>query len=566
MALLVVFLVVTLALTLWLGSQALSAARSHRRTAEGILRDYAGIGAWEFSRRVREHMDEFAWEIFDDVPRRVRYRTPPGPQVVEWEMDDALRRVGCRRCRGLEREALFFRWSVPDSTLVTHGPARASSSGSGATIPAFEEALADHLLFAGDTARAHRMGYFTAPPEALLEDASLTGYAVATDEEGRGRFVYGFIAPLGRVEELFATWYAREGLLPEIVARGEPNDSLLSLSVRSVDGGRVFSSEEAYPQTFEGRTTLPGEYGSLVVEVAIRPDAARHLVIGGLPRSRLPLLLALMVLALGVGMAALFQIRREQHLARLREDFISGVSHEFRTPLTQIRMFTDLLADGKLRTPEERNRSTEVIRREARRLTHLVENILQFSRSRREGGTPGGREEVAAGGALRELADSFAPLAGARNASVDVEADPGLGVEVERGHLHQMLGNLLDNALKYGPEGQRVRLRAVSKGDLVRFSVEDEGPGIPHRHREEIWDPYRRLDRDLEGPVRGSGIGLSVVAEMASRYGGRVRVEDAPGGGARFVVELPAAEGEGRAPGPAAVEGAGSDPVGSRRS
>jgi signal transduction histidine kinase len=564
MALLVVFLVVTLALTLWLGSQALSAARSHRRTAEGILRDYAGIAAWEFSRRVREHMDEFAWEIFDDVPRRVRHRIPPGPQVVEWEMDDALRRVGCRRCRGLEREALFFRWSVPDSVLVTHEPARASFSA--ATIPAFEEALASRLVFAGDTARAHRMGYFTAPPEALLEDASLTGYAVTTDEEGRGRFVYGFIAPLGRVEELFATWYGREGLLPEVVARGEPNDSLLSLSVRSVDGERVFSSAETYPQTFEGRTALPGEYGSLVVEVVIRPDAARHLVIGGLPRSRLPLLLALMVLALGVGVAALFQIRREQHLARLREDFISGVSHEFRTPLTQIRMFTDLLADGKLRTPEEQNRSTEVIRREARRLTHLVENILQFSRSRREGGTSGGLEEVAAGGALRELADSFAPLAGARNASLEVEADPGLRVEVERGHLHQMLGNLLDNALKYGPEGQSVRLRAVSKGDLVRFSVEDEGPGIPHRHREEIWDPYRRLDRDLEGPVRGSGIGLSVVAEMASRYGGSVRVEDAPGGGARFVVELPASEGRRGTPGPVVDEGAASGPVGSPRS
>lgn len=529
MTLLVVFLVVTLGLTLWLGYQALAAARSHRQTAEGILRDYARIAAWEFSRRSRENLDRFAWELFDDVPRRIRGRRVPGPEVMEWEMDDALRRVGFRS-RALEESAVFFRWSVADSSVTVSGdPPR----------PSLASALAALLGSPGDTVGDRRYDYRTAPAGAFGPDPFLAVYWNAVDEDGSRRYVYGALLPLEALEGLFQDWYQDRGLLPEVVAGTEPNDSLLHLTVRGPSGERVLGSEQDPASAFLAETTLPPEYGSLVVEVAIWPDAAEHLIIGGLPRSRLPLLLALIVLALGVGVAALFQLRREHELARLREDFISGVSHEFRTPLTQIRMFTDLLADGKLETQEERRRSTQVIRRESRRLTHLVENTLQFARGHR-GGTPSiGLEEVVVDETVRDLMEAFAPLVEDRDASLEVDVEPELRVGAQRGHLHQMLANLLDNALKYGPRGQTVRLRGEGRNGWVRLSVEDEGPGIPRKHRERIWEAYRRLERDLEGPVRGSGIGLSVVADMAREYGGKAWVEDASGEGARFVVELP---------------------------
>ena len=321
---------------------------------------------------------------------------------------------------------------------------------------------------------------------------------------------------------------------------GQPNDSLLDLAVTTLEGHPIFLSPITNPEVVVVGDTLSAEYGNLVIEVGVRPDAASTLVIGGLPRSRLPLLLALMFMTVGVGIAAFVQIRKEEELAQVRDDFISGVSHEFRTPLTHIRMFTELLADGKLRTEEERLRSTEVINREARRLTHLVENILHFSRMGRAPGSQTAPERIVVQDAIGDLIEAFDPLVQAKECVVDISVDPpALEASASRSGLHRMLANLLDNALKYGPEGQTIRMSAVEREGWARISVEDEGPGIPVGERARIWDPYHRLERDLEGQVRGSGIGLSVVAELAEASGGAAWVEEGPTGSARFLIRLP---------------------------
>jgi signal transduction histidine kinase len=315
------------------------------------------------------------------------------------------------------------------------------------------------------------------------------------------------------------------------------------LEVRTGDGHSIFLSSATDPEVIVARDTLPEEYGGLVVEVGVTPDAASTLVIGGLPRARLPLLLALMFLTVGVGIAGFVQIRKEEELAQVRDDFISGVSHEFRTPLTQIRMFTELLADGKLKTDEERLRSTEVINREARRLTHLVENILHFSRMGRAPRSQHVADRILIEDVIGDLTEAFEPLVQAKECNLAIEVTPrNLEVLASRGGLHRMLANLLDNALKYGPEGQTVRIEAVERDGAVRISVEDQGPGIPVGERARIWDPYHRLERDVEGQVRGSGIGLSVVAELAEASGGAAWVEEGEGGGGRFVIRLPVHE------------------------
>src|SRR5256885_11553687 len=129
-------------------------------------------------------------------------------------------------------------------------------------------------------------------------------------------------------------------------------------------------------------TRLQGDWSSDVCSSDL-PDMAPKLVIGGMPRSNVPMLLSLLALTAGLVVAALLQLRREYELSQLRADFVSGVSHELRTPLAQIRMFSETLLLGRVRSDEERERSLGIIDQEARRLTHLVENLLHFSRSER---------------------------------------------------------------------------------------------------------------------------------------------------------------------------------------
>jgi signal transduction histidine kinase len=306
------------------------------------------------------------------------------------------------------------------------------------------------------------------------------------------------------------------------------------------DGGIIFASPVGYEQTFSAADTLGVALGSLVVTAAVRPEAAGSLVIGGLPRSRLPMSLALIALTLVVGAGGLLEMRRHEQLAKLREGFVSSVSHELRTPLTQIRMLAELLEDDKLRSSGERTRAVHIIRREAQRLTQLVENILQFSRLRAAPGSEALRD-VDLDAAVREVVASFQPMAESAGATVKATATTGLAVQGQREGVRRILMNLLDNALKYGPPGQTVEVQAAAHNGSVRLIVQDEGPGVPEADRQRIWEPYWRLPRDVDSVRPGSGVGLAVVRSLVQQYGGEAWVEAAPRTGARFVVELPRA-------------------------
>jgi signal transduction histidine kinase len=284
--------------------------------------------------------------------------------------------------------------------------------------------------------------------------------------------------------------------------------------------------------------TIEPNFGRLITRVGLNTDFAGMLVVGGLPRSRVPMLIALFVIAAGLLTVALLQLRRQQELARLRTEFVSGVSHELRTPLAQIRWFAELLHMGKLRSEEERARSAGIIDQEARRLTYLVENVLNFSRS--ENGTNRiSPSPVDFDHEIDEAIELFAPLARARKMTVASALDSSAVVSLDRDALRQILLNLLDNAVKYGPAGQTITVGSEIAGDRARIWVEDNGPGIPHDQRQRVWEPYVRLTREAESATGGSGIGLSVVRELVTMHGGRTRAESAPGGGARVVIELP---------------------------
>ena len=257
------------------------------------------------------------------------------------------------------------------------------------------------------------------------------------------------------------------------------------------------------------------------VEASIDPQISRQIVIGGLPRSRLPFFLGLFALNAGLIVTAILQLRREMALQQLRDEFVSSVSHELRTPLTQIRMFTETLLLDRIRSTEEQRRSLEIIDREARRLTQLVENILQFSRMDRKIDVMNGSE-----------------------AQIELRLPFGLAANVDPDALRQIVINLLDNAVKYGRKKQRIILGLEARDGMACLFVDDEGPGVPVADRKRIFERFQRLERDRQSAIAGTGIGLSVVHDLVTRHGGQCSVTAGDCGGAKFVVQLPLSEGE----------------------
>src|SRR2546428_12545310 len=171
-------------------------------------------------------------------------------------------------------------------------------------------------------------------------------------------------------------------------------------------------------------------------------------------------------------------------------------------------MFSETLLLGRVRSEEEHRRSLEIIDQEARRLTHLVENLLHFSRAERQV-TRLSPERAPLAPRVQRGVEGFAPLAAARGVGVQADLADGVDASVDVEALRQMLLNLLDNAVKYGPPHQVVSVRLATSNGCARICVDDQGPGIPAADRERVWDRFWRLERDRGSAVAGTGIGLA---------------------------------------------------------
>jgi signal transduction histidine kinase len=565
----VLFLVGVVALAAVLAYQAQDAARSNVTRAEATLRDYSAFAASEYGRQLRVHSFTLLRVSLANIPAVLSYRNPPADpdaayvrRLVTHQRPRVEREIPCAGC--LDGLRYFFRVGVADS--VTDFAPADSLATDGAVLPSaavrrwVRDTVLHQVPFLGDTGRPtlRTMGtvdaqgrprgysYFVSNDSYVLLVGTpdgvprLLAFVVARDSVGVPLAAYGYEAdPDTWLRPLLLRALREDRLLPPSLLRGLRNEQVLAAIVTDGAGRRLFQSSVRFDSSYAASDTLPDRYGALHVQVAIFPEIADQLLVGGLPGSRLPLLFLLFSLTVGLVVVALLQIRRQQELARLRTDFVSSVSHELRTPLAQIRWFAELLRMGRLRSAEERDRSLRIIDQEARRLAFLVENVLNFSRA----GQATGRvsPEVAdVAEEVREVVDGFLPLAQARRVEVHTRLEPGTIGLVDRGALRQILLNLLDNAAKYGPVGQTVVVGVARTPERrVRLWVEDEGPGVPEAERERVWSPFYRAQRDLGSAVTGSGIGLSVVADLVALQHGRRWIESRAGGGARVVLEFP---------------------------
>jgi signal transduction histidine kinase len=277
-----------------------------------------------------------------------------------------------------------------------------------------------------------------------------------------------------------------------------------------------------------------------------------------LVESYLPFLAVLVIAMLASVMAAVAGARREAELARLRADFVSSVSHELRMPLAQILMSGETLRFGRIRSQAEHDAEADSIVREALHLTGLVDNALFFSRIEHHNVSLNPRA-VDLHRVVSEAVHGMWLLAEGADVTVTNAVPLYLDAVVDPHAFRQVLVNLLDNAIKYGPPGQEILVgAAASPHDDGRLEVwvDDEGPGVPLAEASSIFEPFIRLERDRNVGIAGSGLGLAVVRHIVEQHGGRIRVEPSGRGtGSRFVVEVSAA----RRPSPetAALNGKG---------
>jgi signal transduction histidine kinase len=525
--LLATLLVCTLALATMLAYEAHDAARSHRATAERALTDYAAVAAWELVAGVNDELQNSVGNALAPLTR-ARATTPyellPAPGTLAPTAESVLR---CS-AGSSDTSRFYFRIDFRDRTLAVDG---------GATTPAMRTWLLDTIMSHGRASYQPDWSYALVIGGPAGEPASAIAYGVKYAEHRAPIAAYGIRTCADVVSKaLLPGVIARRALLPTSLTGGMSNDSLVSIAAHDQSGRVIFQSGHDQVSRYTADAPLT-QAGALRIRASIRPRAVELLAFGALPQSRVPILVGLLTLTAAMIAVTVLQLKREHELSRLRSDFISSVSHELRTPLSQILLFAETLNLGRVRTEQERHSATDVIVQEGRRLMHLVENILHFSRAERRM-TRLGPELLDLDETVQGIVDDWIPLAQTSDIRVRTQLGGDVRAVADRSALRQMLLNLLDNAAKYGPYSQTVTVGTAGSDGKVRFWVDDEGEGIPPRERERVWDSFYRLDKHANSAIAGSGIGLFVVRELARLHGGDAWVEEAPGGGARFVVEL----------------------------
>ncbi len=234
-------------------------------------------------------------------------------------------------------------------------------------------------------------------------------------------------------------------------------------------------------------------------------------------------------------------LTEERALDELKSEFVATVSHELRTPLSAIYGCAQTLRRSDVQLDDEtEERLLEVIAHECERLTRIVGDIL-FANQLDAGRMRLVQEEIEVEALLGEVVEQMrASLDGPATVELSFASAHGLEPVVGDGDkLRQILLNLVDNAVKYSPEGGRVELRVEPRAGGLRFEVSDQGLGIPHGEQQRIFGKFYRVDPNLRRGVGGTGLGLYICRELARRMDGRVSVESKEGEGSTFVVDLP---------------------------
>ncbi len=232
-------------------------------------------------------------------------------------------------------------------------------------------------------------------------------------------------------------------------------------------------------------------------------------------------------------------VSHELELARMKSDFVSTVSHEFKSPLTSIRQLAEMLQSGRVPSEERRQKYYDVLLEQSERLALLTDNILSLAK------IEAGRAEFAfartdVSALLSEVVTAIQDRVRHEGFAIELEAAAALPpLAVDRTALSQALTNLIDNAVKYSGDSRKISVRAYLEGEDIAIAVRDFGIGVKKEDIPRLFERFYRGGDELTRTVKGSGLGLTLVKEIVDAHRGRIRVESEPGKGSVFTILMP---------------------------
>jgi len=330
----------------------------------------------------------------------------------------------------------------------------------------------------------------------------------------------------------------REKLLRPALQSGFPPEET-AWTVRGQDGQILMASEKAPSGAPSYRTSFENNFPNWSLEFyPLNPRFLQTLLAS---RQRVYFYMFLLIAGI-LGFGLILSVRAVSHeleLAKMKSDFVSTVSHEFKSPLTSIRQLAEMLQAGRVPSEDRRRQYYDVLVEQSERLTLLIDNILSLAKIE-DGRRRFEFKSVEIEAFLKEAIAPISDRVRHEGFTIETETDGIPHVIMADGAaLSQALTNLIDNAVKYSGDARRVILRSLVQGPDLVISVQDFGQGIHKDDLNKVFDRFYRGGDPLTRSVKGSGLGLALVKEIVDAHRGKVHVESEPGAGSTFSIMLP---------------------------